>query len=105
MTADQHFTDLGPCILELMGHRRLAGYVSECELAGGKFLRIEIPGGGPTQFYNPSAVYGITPTTEELMWRVAKRSDPAPIHRWELPAPEPVGEQQGLRVGTDDDDL
>jgi len=43
-------------ILELMGHRRLGGYVSQQEIAGAAMLRIDIPGedGQPaaTQFYS-----------------------------------------------------
>lgn len=70
-------------ILELMGHRRLAGYLTEQDIAGKGFLRLEIPGdNGATQFYNPTAVYAITPTTEEIARRV--QGDPAPVRYWEL---------------------
>jgi hypothetical protein len=31
-------------VLELMGHRRLGGKVSEQEIAGAAFLRIDVPG-------------------------------------------------------------
>lgn len=34
----------GWAILELMGHRRLGGYVSEATVAGAGFLRIDVPG-------------------------------------------------------------
>jgi hypothetical protein len=78
------------CVLELMGHRRLAGYVTEQEIAGAAFLRIDVPGaeGQPdaTQFYRPGVVYAITPTTEEIARAVARGNRPAPVHRWELPA-------------------
>ncbi len=30
-------------ILELMGHRKLAGYLTEQEIGGGAFLRLDIP--------------------------------------------------------------
>jgi hypothetical protein len=36
----------GWAILELMGHRRLAGRVSEIEIAGAKMLRLDVPGVG-----------------------------------------------------------
>lgn len=76
-------------ILELMGHRRLAGRVSETTLAGGTFLRIDVPtiNGAPavTQFYSPSAVYAISPCTEELARAVAERERPMPVHPFELP--------------------
>lgn len=88
----------GWAVLELMGHRRLGGYLQEVTIAGGAFIRIDVPGDTDdsdpvaTQLYSPSAVYCISPTTEELARAVASRNQPAPVHRWELPAPktEPV---------------
>lgn len=77
-------------ILELLGHRRLAGYVTEQEVAGAGMLRIDVPmpdGKTATQFYSPAALYCLTPTTEEIARAVALRGTPAPVHAWELPAP------------------
>jgi hypothetical protein len=72
-------------VLELMGHRRLAGYLTEQEIAGRGFLRLDVPGVvGVTQFYNPTSVYCITPTTEAVATVVADSSQPAPVQRWEL---------------------
>lgn len=76
-------------ILELMGHRRLAGYLTEVEIAGRGFLRLDMPTGdetSATQLYNPASVYAITPTSEETARAVARLSQPAPVQRWELPA-------------------
>jgi hypothetical protein len=90
----------GWCIIELMGHRRLAGYVREQNIAGAGFLRLDVPDvrsvDAPyetpkftaTQFYPPSSVYCLTPTTEEIARAVAARSRPEPVQRWELPAME-----------------
>lgn len=91
----------GWCILELMGHRRLAGLVQDAELAGGAFIRIDIPSTPPaTQFYAPGAVYCITPTTEEIARAVAAKARPEPVAEWELrgllassPAPEDTDDQ------------
>lgn len=87
----------GWAVLELMGHRKLGGYLREQEIAGAGFLRIDIPGvpgehgapdvPGATQFYAPSAVYGITPTTEEVARGLGRRYFPEPVQRWELPPP------------------
>jgi len=72
-------------IIELMGHRRLGGHLSEQEIAGRGFLRLDIPGDPPTtQYYSPSAVYCITPTTEGIARAVAAGARPAPVQRWEL---------------------
>lgn len=81
-------------ILELMGHRRLGGYVRETTIAGAGLLRIDIPmadGKTATQFYPPSALYCLTPTTEEIARVVALANQPAPVSRWELPAPSGIG--------------
>lgn len=79
------FKDWG--ILELMGHRRLAGIITEAQLGGASFLRIDIPDGDKftTQFYSPQAVYCITPTTERVAREVAKVSASAPVSRWDVP--------------------
>jgi hypothetical protein len=94
--AEQSFAQWA--IVELMGHRRLAGYLTEQELAGKGFLRLDVPGPNgatvATQLYSPAAVYCITPTTEDLARRVAAASQPEPVRRWELeaaPAPRASG--------------
>jgi hypothetical protein len=81
----------GWAILELMGHRRLGGKVSEHTIAGGAFIRIDVPHPNvagiftASQFYSPSAVYAITPTTEEIACAIA-RGAPEPVARWDLRA-------------------
>ena len=84
----------GWAIVELMGHRRLAGWVDSAEMYGGKFLRLDVPGKTEpddppdwiaTQYYNPSAIYCMTPTDEKTARAVARLSRPEPIHQWELP--------------------
>jgi hypothetical protein len=84
--------ELGWTVVELMGHRRLGAFVTEQEVAGQGFLRLEIPGdeGEPpaTQFVSPASVYCLTPTTEAMARAVAARNRPAPVSRWELPQPK-----------------
>lgn len=77
----------GWVILELMGHRRLAGYLKEEQIGGATFIRIDVPaqsGTLATQFYSPSAVYCITPVSEELSRKVAVSSQPEPVTNWDL---------------------
>ena len=93
----------GWVILELMGHRRLTGYLTEQEIAGRPFLRIDVPADPPaTQFYGAEAVYCITPTTEEMARAAAKLGRVAPIQRWELPAPGPAPQDDDLDDETGD---
>lgn len=76
-------------ILELMGHVRLAGRVTEEEHFGTKLGRIDIPSGDgfTTQYFSGGSIYRLTPTTEAIARRVAQSNQPQPVHRWELPAP------------------
>jgi len=101
MSDDKAFE--GWVILELMGHRRLAGHLSEETIGGSAFLRIDVPSDPPaTQFYSPSAVYAITPTSEETARAAANLGRVAPVQRWELPATfEPVE----AHIVDDDDEL
>lgn len=94
--SDEHEPFEGWAILELMGHRRLAGRLTEQTIGGGAFIRIDVPaddGDAATQFYSPSAVYCITPTTEDIARKIAKRSRPEPATRWELEPPRIAAEQ------------
>lgn len=78
----------GWAIVELMGRRRLGGYVATVSLAGAQMLRIDVPESdnqaAATQFYGASALYCITPTTEEIARAVATMDRPTPVSEWEL---------------------
>ncbi len=95
-------------IVELLGHRRLAGHLREAVIAGAGFLRLDIPNadGTPmaTQFISPGSVYCLTPTTEEIARKVAAANRPAPVQRWELPAPEKVTEPSARKFFDDHED-
>jgi hypothetical protein len=105
-----HKTFEGWAILELMGHRRLGGYVRDVELFSGRFCRIDVPktDGLPgeleaTQFYGANSVYCLTPTTEELARAVAAANRPAPVQRWELPAAKESPAVRSATTPADDD--
>lgn len=69
-------------------------------MPAGAFLRLDIPGDDgdvATQFYNPSAVYAMTPVSEEMARQVAKAHRPAPVTRWELP-PASVEEAEDRHI-------
>lgn len=77
-------------VLELFGHQRLAGLVTEVQLGGASFVRVDVPGETKkapaklTKMYNPSAIYSITPVTEETARMVAKSVSGEPVTRWDV---------------------
>ncbi len=87
-------------ILELMGHRRLAGLVTEATIAGASFIRIDMPKTAEkvgeadtwtTQYYSPASVYAISPVSEYIARHVANNTVYAPVSAYELrglPSPE-----------------
>ena len=97
-------------ILELMGHRRLAGRVTEQEIAGHGFLRLDIPGEGDqvqaTQLYAPAAVYAITPVDEATARACAREWTQPPVTQWELRSmlPEPAVAATGLSSVDEDEE-
>lgn len=78
-------------VLELMGHVRTAGRVTEEERFGSKVGRIDIPtkdGGFVTTYFTALSIYRLTACSEEAARAVAISNAPEPVHTWELPAPE-----------------
>lgn len=89
-------------IVELLGHRRLSGHVTEATIAGAGFLRIDIPD-GQTQFVSPGSVYALHPVTEDVARRFASRTRPEPVQRWELPEAEERDDPDPQRFDRDED--
>lgn len=88
-------------IVELMGHLRRAGRISEVDRFGAKLLRVDIPAGEDfvTEFYGGSAIYRLRPCAEDITRAVAEQlGDPRPV--------KPVGLREGetrARLGYDGD--
>jgi len=74
-------------IVELMGHVRLAGKVTEEEKFGSKMGRIDIPQGDEfiTQYFGGHSVYRITFVTEAVARHVCKSTSVAPVQVWDFP--------------------
>jgi hypothetical protein len=98
---------LGWCIIELLGHVKIGGFVTEEERFGTKLGRIDIYGPNGevvTQYFSGNSIYRVTPVSEDIAKQVGGRGA-APVRRWELkavaPAPEP---SVSYDVEPDDDD-
>src|SRR5262249_35608737 len=88
------------CLVELFGHQRIAGFVSEATIGGGAFVRVDVPnphGEGDlyTRHFGPAAIYAINPTTKEEVFELVGRLHPKP------PTPR-VSEQLQLAASYND---
>lgn len=80
-------------IVELMGHQRVAGRLSEQPLGGGNLLRVDIPADKKddphgikfrTAFYGASAIYAVHITDEAAARQVATNIGTRPPFAYEL---------------------
>lgn len=106
---------VGWAVVELFGHKRMAGHVSSQAVAGGSMVRIDVPETPAdmrpmtpayTKLVGVAAVYGITPVSEEIARRAAREierwNDPLPV---QLPAlAAPVGTEIDPNFVDDEDD-
>ena len=93
--ADQPFQQWA--IVELMGHRRMAGLVTEQEIAGQGMLRIDVPqddGATVTQFYSPASLYCLTPVSEAVARAYAQRNFMRPVSVYDLALPQPTHQDE-----------
>lgn len=112
MSADNAFE--GWAIVELMGHRKLAGRVSEATVAGEPLMRLDVPAGDAflTQYYGAKSIYCLTPADEAICRRFARAHQIEPVHAYELAPPLTFGEavdqenrRAGLPVGAEGFDI
>ena len=108
------------CLLEIMGHQKYAGRVSETVIAGQAFIRIDIPERknglgvmvpGFTKMFGPGSVYSITPVAEDIARGMASQLETTAINIYDLPdewreklkAPRQLG--LPMQVDLDDDEV
>lgn len=82
-------------IVEVMGHQRYAGLVTEQAVGGCNFVRVDVPDVAPvngrggrqgfTKLLGQSSIFAITPCTEESARRAAAHCDPGPMMIFDAP--------------------
>lgn len=75
-------------LVELFGHSRIAGRVTERNFGGSTFLQVDVPetkkNPSFSRFLNPSAVYAINPVDEVTMKNLAESIQSQPIQSWDI---------------------
>lgn len=87
-TSENRFEAWG--VVDLFGHTRLAGRISEQTIGGETFIRVDVPTGAAgesfhTRLYGKGAIYGITLTDERIAREVAKAHQPRPVSLYDVP--------------------
>ena len=77
-------------VIELFGHNRISGKVTEQSIGSATFIRIDVPETDHqpkfTRIVHPNAVYAINPVTEEVMLHMANVIQQKPIEAWDIKA-------------------
>lgn len=101
-------------IVEVMGHKRFAGYVTEQSIGGVSFVRVDVPqiehsieGTLPafTKLFGAASIYCISPCTEQTARAFASQLRSESFSRYEAPRLESVPVVNGVDDYDDDDDL
>jgi len=90
------------CIVELFGHQKIAGRVTEQVIGGQSFVRVDVPqiNGQPafTRMFGSGAIYSITPVSEEIATQAASSIFVQPVTVYTAPA------SRQIETGDDEDD-
>lgn len=95
-------------LVELMGHQRISGRVTEAEIGGCNFIRVDVPEDenhqALTKYLGPASIYGITIVSEETARKLARQSHPYPVSEWDARRLFENPSQAARQMATSDDD-
>ena len=76
-------------VVELFGHQKIAGLLTEATIGGCSFVRVDVPENGDspgfTKLYGNGAIYAISFVTEDIARRAASYYEVKPVQSYELP--------------------
>lgn len=94
-------------IVELFGHQKIAGRVTEQNIAGTNMLRVDVPASGEitafTRFLGSAAIYAINPVDEVTAKAFAERLQVQPITVWDIREIIKKNQDKLLPKAADDD--
>lgn len=96
-------------IVDVMGHQRYIGRVTEEVIAGCGFVRVDIPKTDEqpawTKLIGTASIYAITPVEKDIAIAMSKRSNQSPVSAYELtPKMIAATSQREMEFDEDDDD-
>tara|TARA_R110002072_G_scaffold238769_2_gene396367 strand:+ start:288963 stop:289310 length:348 start_codon:yes stop_codon:yes gene_type:complete len=76
-------------IVDVMGHQRFAGYLTERTIGGKAFLQIDVPEvfgkqAAFSRILGPDSIYAIQPVTEEVARDIARELKKSPLTEWDF---------------------
>jgi hypothetical protein len=75
-------------VVELFGHQKIAGRVTEEQHFGSILMRVDVPSTearpGFTKFYGGSAIYALTPVSEDIARAMAVSLNARPVEEWRI---------------------
>lgn len=97
------------CIVELFGHNRICGRVTEQTLGGETFIRVDVPETPDTpaftRLFGKGAIYAINPVSEEIARVAAGHCCATPVNEYSLrQALLPTQQQEPAEDAHDEDD-
>jgi hypothetical protein len=91
-------------VVELFGHQKIAGRITEQNIAGTNMLRVDVPETSTqpafTRFFGSAAIYAINPADEESVKYYADKLQTKPIDSWDVREMLKKNDQLRLSLGT-----
>jgi len=88
------------CIVELFGHQRIAGLVTEQSIGGSSFVRVDVPANDDqpsyTRLFGNGAIYAINPVSETVARAAAATYRSAPVSIYDFPELRALTSQKAL---------
>jgi hypothetical protein len=76
-------------MVELYGHQRIVGKVTEATIGGCSFIRVDVPEQEDkppfTRYFGQGAIYSLNPVSEEIAMELLRSCRNVPVQQYEMP--------------------